>query len=489
MKFRIYIFTLLSCIGCFLSVVASSQTIQKICESSDNPAIQRSFELINLINLNDPKATELYINKNYDPEFLKIPMEAHINFIVNAYDETHGIKVQCIKDSTSTHAEIIVGSSLTKDTFVLFVKIDSTNSFITSLNLHSQINEKCIKKIHKKEVIKELDEYVKILVDADIFSGNILIAKHGNPFYIRSFGQANKDFNVENTIDTKFNLASMNKMFTAVAIAQLVQQGKLSFEDTLHKFLPNFPNSEDSKKIKIKHLLSHTSGLGNYWNQKFIESSRTLFRTVDDMMKLADDTKVLFEPGSKWQYSNTGFLILGAIIEKVTKQSYFDYLRENIYEPAEMTNTDSYELDRINSNLAIGYSKEFTENGINFKNNIFQHVLRGGPAGGGYSTVKDLLKFDQALRTNKLIGPELKAQLFTAKPELNSPQYGYGFFVDTLGDSVGHGGGFEGISSKLNMYQKSGYTVVILSNYSDGSKLVGNQTTHLIHCMLYKDNI
>src|SRR5262249_4825572 len=161
-----------------------------------------------------------------------------------------------------------------------------------------------------------------------------------------------------NRIDTKFNLGSMNKMFTAVAIAQLVERGKLSFDDPLSKFLPDFPDKESAEKIKIKQILTHTAGLGGYFSQKFIESSRDRFRTVDDMMKLAKEEKLQFEPGSKWQYSNTGFLVLGAVVEKVSGQSYYDYVRENIYRPAGMTNSDCYELDRVNTNLAVGYEKE-----------------------------------------------------------------------------------------------------------------------------------
>ncbi len=454
-------------------------------QSVDAPAIRRAYELVDLINANDRMKTKFYIEKNYNQKLLKMPVDMLIGPMLGIYDITHGIKTKCIKEYTATHAELLVSSSLTSDQFIFVIDTDAVEPhLIAGVKFRPYTEKVCIKKLHKKEVVAELDQYMKKLVAADIFSGNILIAEHGKPFYTRSFGQANKDFNVANTIDTKFNLGSMNKMFTAVAIAQLVEQGKLSFEDTLDKFFPDLPNAEDAKKIKIKHLLTHTSGLGSYFNQKFNESSRALFRTVDDMMKLIDDTKVAFEPGSKWQYSNVGFLVLGAIVEKVIDQSYFDYIRENIYKPAGMTNTDSYELDRVNPNLAVGYSKEFGANGTYFRNNIFQHVLRGGPAGGGYSTVKDLLKFDQALRMNTLLGPELKEQVFTAKPELSSPAYGYGFKVNNQTNSVGHSGGFSGINSHLTMYQKSGYTVVILSNYSDGANLVAAKSKHLVSCIL-----
>jgi CubicO group peptidase (beta-lactamase class C family) len=314
-----------------------------------------------------------------------------------------------------------------------------------------------------------------------VFSGTVLLAKDGVPIFKGAYGVANKDFNVPNRIDTKFNLGSMNKMFTAVAIAQLVERGKLSFDDPLSKFLPDFPDKAAAEKIKIKHLLTHTAGLGGYFSKQWNESSRAIYRTVDDMMKrVAADEKLLFEPGTKWQYSNTGMLVLGKVIEVASGQSYYDYVRENIAKPAGMINTDCYELDKVNTNLAVGYDKQFTENGVFFTNNIFAHVLRGGPQGGGYSTVEDLLKFDLALRSNKLVGAEYVKQLLSPKPELNSPDYGYGFQVDTESKVAGHGGGFIGINSNLDMFLGTGWTAIVMSNYSRGAQPVQQKMFELV---------
>jgi CubicO group peptidase (beta-lactamase class C family) len=341
--------------------------------------------------------------------------------------------------------------------------------------------ERAAKNLTDAERARELEAYVRRLAEADAFSGAVLLAKDGKILFEKAYGEASKDFNVPNRVDTKFNLGSMNKMFTAVAIAQLAERGKLSFEDSLAKFLPEFPSKEAAQKIKLKHLLTHTSGLGSYFNRKFMESSRARFRTVSDMMTLAEGETLAFEPGAKWAYSNTGMLVLGAVIERVTGQSYFDYVRENIYKPAGMTNTDAYELDLVTPNLAVGYQKEFNEDGTTrFRNNVFQHVIRGGPAGGGYSTVGDLLKFDAALRAGKLVGAEYVRQLLSAKPELNSPEYGYGFGVDTKNRIVGHSGGFAGISSNLDMFLDSGYTAIVMSNYGGGSQPVSGKMKELI---------
>jgi CubicO group peptidase (beta-lactamase class C family) len=322
---------------------------------------------------------------------------------------------------------------------------------------------------------------VKRLAAADVFSGAVLLAKDGVPVYKGAFGMANKDFDSANRVDTKFNLGSMNKMFTAVAVAQLVEKGKLSFDDPLSKFIPDFPDKESANKIKIKHLLSHTAGLGGYFSDKWDQRSRGDIRTVDDMMALAKaDEKLQFEPGSKWQYSNTGMLVLGKVIEIVSGQSYYDYVRENIAKPAGMTNTDCYELDKVNHNLAVGYDKQYTDAGVTFGNNIFMHVMRGGPQGGGYSTVEDLLKFSQALQGGKLLGAEYVKILTTAKPELNSPDYGFGFQIDSGGKSFGHSGGFPGINSNLDMYTGPGWTAVVMSNYSRGGGPVIQKMKRLI---------
>jgi CubicO group peptidase (beta-lactamase class C family) len=254
------------------------------------------------------------------------------------------------------------------------------------------------------DVVKALEQFVGTLARADLFSGTVLLAKDGKTLYSAAFGQANKDFAVPNAMDTKFNLGGMNKMFTSTVIAQLVEQGKLSYEDPLSKFLPDFPSAAAAHKIRIKHLLTHTGGLGSYFNDEFMRSSRDRYRSVDEMMQLAKGDSLAFDPGSRWSYSNTGMLVLGKVIEVVTKQDYFDYVREHLAKPAGMMSTDAYELDRVNSNLAVGYQREFAEDGtMGYRNNIFMHVIRGGPAGGGYSTAEDLLRFATALTSGKLV--------------------------------------------------------------------------------------
>lgn len=324
--------------------------------------------------------------------------------------------------------------------------------------------------INSAQVARELERFIDELAKADRFSGAVLVVKGTTPIIQKVYGQASKSYNIPNRLDTKFNLGSMNKMFTAVAVAQLAEQGKLSFEDTVGKHLPDYSNKQVAQKVTIHQLLTHTSGMGSYFNNKFQNSSRAKFREVRDYFPLFVDEPLEFEPGTRWSYSNSGFMLLGAIVEKVSGENYFDYIREHIYKPAGMINSDSYELDRETPNLAIGYTRMGPSGSTERRNNIFMHVLRGGPAGGGYSTVEDLIRFAMALKNHKLLSAKYTEIVLTGKvdiPGSSTARYAYGFQEEKVNGQrrVGHGGGFPGINSELQIYPELDYTVAVMSNY------------------------
>ncbi len=320
-------------------------------------------------------------------------------------------------------------------------------------------------------MVEELEAFLEQLVAADQFSGTVLVAKDEVTLFQKAYGMAEKNFNVPAQIDTKFNLGSMNKMFTAVAIAQLAEQGKVSFRDTISAYLPDYPR-EKAERITLHHLLTHTSGLGSFWNEAF-EERRTKLRTVNDFLALFIDDPLLFPPGERWNYSNAGFIVLGAIIERVSGQDYFSYVRDHIYHPAEMYDTETYELDQIVPNLAAGYTYAgipATTEPRQRRNNLLLHVVKGGPAGGGYSTVQDLFKFGRALRSHVLLSPTYTEVVLTGKvdmPNSSGLAYAYGFGERQINGKrlVGHNGGFPGISAYFEFSPESGDTVVVLSNY------------------------
>ncbi|HJQ70118.1 MAG TPA: serine hydrolase domain-containing protein [Blastocatellia bacterium] len=315
------------------------------------------------------------------------------------------------------------------------------------------------------EVVSSLDKYLEDAAKADEFSGAVLLAKNGKPLFQKAYGLASKEFNVPNRVDTKFNLGSINKIFTKVAIGQLVEKGKLSFDDKIIKHLPDYPNREAAEKVTIQHLLQMSSGIGDFFGDKFDATAKDRLRRNGDFIPLFAAQPLAFEPGAKRQYSNGGYIVLGAIIEKVSGQDYYDYVREHIFKPAGMENTDSYEADAVIQNLAIGYTREGA-NGRGRRNNFYTRPARGSSAGGGYSTAEDLLKFAIALSNNKLLSPEFTNWMFTG--QMSPKAGGRGGF--------GFAGGAPGINATVEINSDSGYTAVVMSNYDPPSaERVGKQ--------------
>ncbi len=460
----------------------------KTTEFPDTPAGKRSREILQVVAKSTTEETGKYITENFALEFLEYaPLERHIQILKDTQDTHKEFQLKAVNKSTDFELSALMWSPFTETWFRLNLKVEEKPPHkILSIRMGpgTPMPDKtpAQKKTHQ-QIVDEIKAYMEKLSKEDIFSGTVLLAKDGKVLFKGAYGLAGKRFNVPNRIDTKFNLGSMNKMFTAVAIAQLVEKGKLSYDDLVGKYLDEtWVQKETAEKVKIKHLLTHTSGLGSYFNKKYWDSSRLLYRDLEDYKPLIIDDKPRFEPGSRWGYSNTGMFLLGAIIEKASGMDYFDYIRENIYKPAGMINSDCFEMDRPVPNLAIGYIKKYTRTGFYWRNNILEHVVKGGPAGGGFSTVEDLLAFDRALRGNKLITKESVELVTSAKPELNSRTYGYGFIISEKGDEriVGHSGGFVGIRSTLRIFLRSGYTIAVMSNYTSGMTPVKEKLETLV---------
>lgn len=323
--------------------------------------------------------------------------------------------------------------------------------------------------LDRHEILRALDDHLNRLVAADLFSGTVLVASEGAAIYSRAAGLASIAYDVPMRLDTKLNLGSMNKMFTGVAIVQLVQRGLVALDAPISAYLPAYPRAV-AARVTVHHLLTHTSGIGSYWNERF-EAARARIRTVDDLLQLFVDEPLSFEPGERFWYSNGGYIVLGAIVEAVTGQSYFDYVRERIYVPAGMRDTDAFELDCEVPNRAMGY----TSTGLDGlfdpgprRNNLFLHVVKGGPAGGGFSTVADLLRFANALLAHTLLDAAHTDLLLAGKvPIHEGAQYAYGFHDERVHGAriVGHSGGFPGINGQLDVYLDRGYVIAVLANH------------------------
>jgi CubicO group peptidase (beta-lactamase class C family) len=294
-------------------------------------------------------------------------------------------------------------------------------------------------KADDKELAAAAGAFLDARAKGDEFSGVVLIAKDFKVFFHEAYGYADRDKKVPNRKDTKFNLGSINKSFTRAAILKLEKEGRLSLDDTIGKLLPDYPNPEAAGKVKVRHLLEMTSGIGDFFGARYEATPKDKIRSIRDYLPLFADLPLEFEPGTNNRYSNGGYIVLGAIIEKVAGVDYYTYARENIFKPCGMPDTDSYERDKGVPNLALGYTRRGKPAG----ERVLNHQTlpgRGSSAGGGYSTAADLLKYVQALSTGQV-------------------------FLPDIANGLGIAGGAPGINSAVEWDRRGGYLVIVLTNF------------------------
>jgi CubicO group peptidase (beta-lactamase class C family) len=304
-----------------------------------------------------------------------------------------------------------------------------------------------------------LRDHAEERAGADEFAGSVLVARHGKVLLQDAWGRADRKAGTTNATATRFRIGSMNKMFTAVATLQLVEAHKLALDDPIGKHLPDYPNKEVAAKVTVRHLLTHTGGTGDIFGPKF-DQNRLALREHRDYLKLYGSRGLTHEPGARFEYSNYGFVLLGALIEQVSGGSYDDYVRDHLFGRAGMTFTGSLPESVDVPNRAVGYLRASPRS--EWEPNTDTLPWRGTAAGGGYSTVGDLLRFAQALKAGRLISKATLAE--ATRP--HEQQYGYGFDVQGQGPlrSYGHGGGAPGMNGELRVFPQLGYVVVSLSN-------------------------
>jgi D-alanyl-D-alanine carboxypeptidase len=299
---------------------------------------------------------------------------------------------------------------------------------------------------------------------ADSFSGVVLISRRGAAPYLKAWGQAGREFGVPNRTDTKFNLGSINKIFTKTAIAQLLEKGKLSLDDTLGRLLPEYPNKDAAAKVTVRQLVAMRSGIGDFFGPKFEKTPKDAFRRNADFLPMFADQPLAFEPGTQNQYSNGGYVVLGEIVARVSGLDYHEYIRRNIFGPAGMASSDSFEADAVVSNLAEGYTRNWDENdhaGEPLRKNIYTRPARGGAAGGGYSTAEDLLRFVETLRSNRLLSaPYTEWILGGPEPAAGAPA------TPRKGGPGGMGiaGGAPGINAAVEFGGEMEPVIIVLTN-------------------------
>jgi D-alanyl-D-alanine carboxypeptidase len=314
------------------------------------------------------------------------------------------------------------------------------------------------------EVARALNTHVDTLAADMDFSGSVLLWRGSKTLLRRAWGPAERNFGASNSPDTRFNVASVGKMFTAVAVMRLVETGRLALGDSVAMHLPDYPNVEVSRQVTVGHLLSHSSGLGSA-PEKFAARPNGGLATLADYLDVFGGETLQQRPGSGFLYSNPGYIILALILEKLTGEDFYAHVGRTIFAPLGMTGTGYPRLDTAGPGIATGYTRALEQPGA-WQNNLFVSAVRGGPHGGAFSTVDDLARFGEALLGGRLVSRGTLAQMATPRFAYHRGHYGYGLSIETIGGQrvIGHSGGHPGVAADMRLLPNSGYGFVLLSN-------------------------
>lgn len=319
------------------------------------------------------------------------------------------------------------------------------------------------------EIVREIADELHARATSGEFSGAVLVAWNGSPIFRQAFGYADRADSVPNAPDTRFNVGSINKLFTSIAVAQLAARGKLAISDPISRHLPDYPKPV-ADQVTIEHLLTHASGMGDVFNPRF-EARKERLRAPRDYFPLFENEPLAFAPGRGRLYSNAGFIVLGAIVETASGEEYATYVRENVFAPAGMTRTDFSQKDEDALDRAVGYTRWSSRSRGRSRarvENVFYLPARGSSAGGAYSTVGDLLAFTNALLASKLLDPAATRRLFEGGLPSGEAVLGEAAAPGGQGWRSGRlavAGGAPGINAVLDIDAATGTTVIALSNF------------------------
>lgn len=338
----------------------------------------------------------------------------------------------------------------------------------------------------------EFDQFLAQQAAQDAFSGTVLVAHGDRTILARNYGMADKAKSIPNTTDTIYCLASVTKLFTAVAIAQLVQRGTVKYEGTLGSYLEGFP-ADAAQHITVHQLLTHTSGMGDYFHIDGYLTAAATWTTADQVLNGTMDfirkSPLGYTPGTGHAYSNSAYVVLGAIVQQVSGQSYYDYIRQHVFAPAGMTTADFYTKPQWQSDRRIAHPYSRPNPGPRVDIVDQEQLFIGRPDGDAFATAPDLLRFARALLDGTLLqaayidlftGPKFPAATLPPKPGLPAKAiyeaYGPAATLRNGKWAVGHNGGNTGVSTLVEWYPGTQWVAVKLTNYDpQDSKLVDDK--------------
>lgn len=440
--------------------VAGSE--QKEIAFPETPAGQKARLFWEAFLRSDARGLKKFFESSLPPEKLKeTPGDKRAEQLLNIRRQLGEISLQKLLSSGPFDVTLIV-ANLSQEFFRLELGFEKSGNdlFLEKFTIDEAGPEDLappLPPLTLPEAIQGFEQAIEKAVRDDRFSGVVLVAKDFQPILFKAYGLASQEFEVPNRTDTRFNLGSINKIFTKIAIAQLVARGRLSLDDKLGQLLPDYPNEEAKEKVTVRHLVNMTSGIGDFFGPEFRQTPKDAIRHNRDYLRFFATKPLAFEPGSREMYSNGGYVVLGEIISAVSKMDYYDYIKRNIFEPAGMKDSDWFQADVPVKNVAEGYTRQVEEEGPaelgkpgdkqaqkrdmaqikdaqeaerspslqtnarltlarqeqGWRNNIYTRPARGSAAGSGYATAEDLLRFARALYGGELLSEAWTNWIFT----------------------------------------------------------------------------
>ncbi len=342
--------------------------------------------------------------------------------------------------------------------------------------------------VFSQDKADEIDKLMKVYHEYGQFNGSVLVSEGGKVIFKKGYGLAQMEWNIPNKPNTKFRIGSVTKQFTSMLILQLVEKGKIDLEGNLTDYLPYY-RKDTGKKVTVHHLLTHTSGIPSYTDlPRFLEDISRDPYPVEEFIKTYCSGDLEFEPGSKFVYNNSGYFLLGAIIEEVTGQTYEDVLKAKILDPVGMKNTGYDHHDALILNRAAGYEKRAGE----YVNAPYLDMSQPYAAGSLYSTVEDLYLWDQVLYTDKLLSIEIKELMFKPHVSAGAMFYAYGWMVGEKSfpkskdkvKRIAHGGGINGFNTLIDRLVEERHVVVLFNN--TGGTALGAMSDGIINILYDK---
>jgi CubicO group peptidase (beta-lactamase class C family) len=424
----------------------------------------RVAAFLEAIRTGDPAATLRFVRKEFDETDLKrLPAEPRAQRLARIGREHPGLAfVRVLQDSPrvlrwlardqkNQYLEIAFELSPAPAHGIMGVDLDPAEES-TGAPVQARATD--------AEAAAAARQWLDELSAKDQFSGSVLLARDGKIFFEGAWGMADRERKIANRPDTSYNLASIGKVFTQVAIAQLAAKGKLALTDTISKHLPDLP-VPSAEKITIQQLFKHTSGMGDIFGDKYFETPPASLKRLSDYIPFFANVPLQFSPGEGNSYSNAGYVVLGLIVEKLSGKEFHEYVRENIFVPAGMKDSGPYEPQLAVAKRAVGYTRR-APGGGNAPQPITGNLpARNSSAGGSRSTAPDLLRFDQALRQDRLLPKNWTDWFFFNKP--GSPPKSPGEATGR-GGSLAIAGGSPGVSTAMDMNLDTGTTIIVLAN-------------------------